>query len=240
LLKKYVDGGGSLVIMEDPVVVTQFGDSKDPLADYLMSDWGVSLDKDIIIDPASQQPLYAYSTPSSSPSPITQNLSANFTVVLPQARSLTIAGQPKDVTQTQLLLTGQAAWGEMNFTDASGTQSTQVAMNPGVDIAGPVTTAVSAENASTKGRIVVFGNSLFADDKAFSALGNGNIFVNSVDWAAAQENLINITPRTPITRTFTPPAQGWFVLILLTSVCLFPGLILLMGISAWFTRRKKG
>jgi ABC-type uncharacterized transport system involved in gliding motility auxiliary subunit len=240
MLKKYVDGGGSLVIMEDPVVVTQFGDAKDPLADYLVSDWGVSLDKDIVIDPSSQQPLYAYSSPSSSPHPIIQNLSANFTVIMPQARSISLASQPQNVTQTQLLLTGQSAWGEMNFTNAQGGQAAQVAMDPGVDIPGPVTMAVAAENSSTKGRVVVFGNSVFAGDKAFGALGNGSIFINAVDWAASQENLINITPRTPITRTFTPPSQGWFVLILLTSVCLFPGLILLMGISAWFARRRKG
>lgn len=234
LLKKFVDAGGSLVVMEDPVIVTQFGNSNDPLADYLAGDWGVTLDKDIVIDLRSQQPLDAYSAPLSSQHPITQN--ANFTVVMPQARSLSITAQPQGVIQTQLLLTGQNAWGEMNFTNVEGSQIKQ---DPN-DVPGPVTTAVAAENPSTKGRVVVFGNSLFATDKYFNSNGNFYVFTNSVDWASEQENLINITPHTPITRTFTPPAQGWFIFILLGAVCLVPGFVVLLGISAWFARRKSG
>ena len=65
------------------------------------------------------------------------------------------------------------------------------------DNPGPLTMAVAGENSSTSGRVVVFGNSFFATNEAFDAYGNGNIFVNSVDWAAEQENLINITPNTP-------------------------------------------
>jgi ABC-type uncharacterized transport system involved in gliding motility auxiliary subunit len=37
--------------------------------------------------------------------------------------------------------------------------------------------------------VVVF-NSLFAIDENFDAYGNGNIFINSVDWAAEQEKLV--------------------------------------------------
>ena len=33
------------------------------------------------------------------------------------------------------------------------------------------------------------------------------MFINSVDWAAEQEDLLNITPREPTPRTFIPPTQ---------------------------------
>jgi len=84
------------------------------------------------------------------------------------------------------------------------------------------------------------GNSIFAEDKGFDAYGNGNFFVNSVDWAAEQEDLINLTPHTPTARTFVPPSQIQLLIVLIGSVILIPGLIVFAGISAWLARRRQG
>ena len=235
LLKQFVDGGGSLIVMEDPIIVTEFGDAPDPLANYLTQDWGITLNKDIIIDLNSQQLLNAVSA-SAGEHPITTNLSANYLVIMPQARSISLATPPDGVTQSPLLLTSQNSWGEMNFTNAQGSQ---LSFDP-EDIPGPLIMAVAGENATTKGRVVVFGNSFFATNDAFDAYGNGNIFVNAVDWAAEQENLINITPNTPKTRTFNPPTQIQLLIILLGSVLLIPGLVVFAGISSWISRRRQG
>jgi len=235
LLKKYVDAGGSLVVMENPILFTEFGDSNDPLADYLTSDWGITLNNDVIIDLSSQQPLNAVSY-SAGPHPITQNLSQNYLVIMPKARTIAITEGLEGITQTPLILTSPNSWGEKNFTSAEGTQ---VSLDP-EDLPGPLTMAASGENTNTKGRVVVFGNSVFATDQGFDAYGNGNIFVNSVDWAAEQEDLINITPRTPTSRTFVPPSQFQLLAILLGSVILIPGLVLFAGISAWLARKKQG
>jgi ABC-type uncharacterized transport system involved in gliding motility auxiliary subunit len=235
LLKDYVDAGGSLIVMEDPVILTQFGDAPDPLADYLATDWGIVLDKDIIIDLNSQQALNAISA-SAGDHPITTNLSANYIVIMPQARSISLTTPPNGVTQTPLLFTSPNSWGEVNFTNAAGTQISQ---DP-EDLPGPLTMAAAGENTTTKGRVVVFGNSLFATNAAFDAYGNGNIFVNAVDWSAEQENLINITPNTPTARTFTPPNQIQLLIILLGSILIIPGLVVFAGISAWVARRRQG
>jgi ABC-type uncharacterized transport system involved in gliding motility auxiliary subunit len=235
LLKTYVDGGGSLVVMEDPILLTKFGDAPDPLADYLASNWGMTLDKDIIIDLNSQQPLNAISA-SAGKHPITSNLSANYIVIMPQARSITMSAPAEGITQTPLLFTAQKSWGEMNFTNAQGAQ---VSFDPG-DLPGPLVMAAAGENTKTKGRVVVFGNSLFATNQAFDAYGNGNIFVNAVDWAAEQDNLINITPHTPTARTFLPPDQIQLLLILLGAILIIPGLVVFAGISSWLARRRQG
>ena len=237
LLKKYVDGGGGLVVMEDPIPFTQFGDATDPLSDYLIKDWGITLDKNVILDTSSQQPLQAISATYSGTHPITKNLTSNYLVILPQARSLSITGTPKDVTATPLILTSDQSWGEVNFTTGQGAQ---ISFDPTVDKPGPLNMAIAADNAATKGRLVVFGNSLFATDKAFDAYGNGNIFLNSLDWTAEQEDLINITPREPIARTFTPPSAIQFVIILFSSIFIIPGLIIVAGISSWISRRRRG
>lgn len=234
-LKKYVDAGGSLVVMENPVPFTEFGTSSDPLADYLTTDWGITLNDDVIIDLSSQQPLNAVSY-SANPHPITQNLSQNYLVIMPQARSIDITSAPDGVTQTPLIQTASNSWGEKNFTNAEGTQISQ---DP-EDLPGPLSMAVAGENTTTKGRVVVVGNSLFAEDKGFDAYGNGNFFINSVDWAAEQEDLINITPNTPTERTFVPPSQIQLLIILLGSVIIIPGLVVFAGISAWLARRRQG
>ncbi|HXD10555.1 MAG TPA: Gldg family protein, partial [Anaerolineales bacterium] len=235
LLKKYVDGGGSLVVMENPILVTEFGDSPDPLASYLNADWGIGLDNDVIIDLSSQQPLNAVSY-SANQHPITQNLSQNYLVIMPQARSVGITSTPEGVTQTPLIQTSPNSWGEVKFTNAQGTQISQ---DP-EDFPGPLTMAAAGENTTTKGRVVVVGNSIFAEDKGFDAYGNGNFFINSVDWAAEQEDLINITPNTPTERTFVPPTQIQLLIVLIGSVILIPGLIVFAGISSWLARRRQG
>jgi len=236
MLKAYVDAGGSLVIMENPVLFTDFGNASDPLANYLQDDWGILLDDDVIIDLSSQQPLNAISY-SASQHPITQNLTQNYLVFMPQARSISLTNQPDGVTQTSLIQTTPNSWGETDFTNAEGSQISQ---DP-EDIPGPLTMAASASNATTSARIVVFGNSLFASDQVFDAYGNGNLFVNSVDWAAEQDDLIDLTPgNTPTERIFTPPDNVQWIVILLGNICLIPGLIVGAGVLTWLSRRRRG
>ena len=235
LLKKYVDAGGSLVVMEDPVAITEFGDSPDPLADYLISDWGISLNKDIVIDLVNTQNPFQAVSSQIAQHPITQNLTQNYIVILPQARSLSITAEKENVTQTPIIMTTDQSWGETELV-ANETP----AFSAETDIPGPLNLAVAGENSATTGRVVVFGNSVFAADQAFDAYGNGNIFINSVDWAAEQEDLINITPREQTQRTFTPPSNIGFIIMIITSVFVLPGLVVFAGISSWLARRKRG
>jgi ABC-type uncharacterized transport system involved in gliding motility auxiliary subunit len=237
LLKAYMDKGGSLIVMEDPTPFTKFGTSPDPLADYLKTDWGITLENDVVIDLTSQQPLNAISASYSSTAPITQHTTA--VTIMPQTRSLTISkAPPANITDTALITTSQNSWGETDLASLQNNQ--QISFDQTKDIAGPLTIAVSGQNTVTNSHLVVFGNSIFATDKGFDAYANGDIFVNSVDWVAQQSNLINITPHTPITRTFNAPGQIPFIIILLGSVIVIPGLVVAAGISTWFARRRQG
>lgn len=235
LLKAFVDKGGALLVLQDPTPFTKIGTSPDPLAAYLQTDWGITFDNDVVIDLNSNQPLWAISSSYSTSAPITQRMTT--VTIMPQARSLEISKTlSSSETAVALIQTGQNSWGETNF---DSLQNNQEAFDPATDIAGPLTLAVSASNATTGGRVVVFGNSVFATDKGFDAYANGDIFVNSMDWAAGQSNLINITPRTPVTRVFNAPSQLQFIAILLSAVILIPGLIVAAGISSWLERRRR-
>ncbi len=235
LLQKYVEAGGALVVMEDPIVVTEFGSSFDPLAKYLTSDWGITLNKDIVIDLVNTQNPFQAVSSQIAQHPITQNLTQNYIVILPQARSLSIAAEPKEnVIQTPLIMTTDQSWGETELV-ADETPAFDEKDNP-----GPLNLAVVGENSATKGRVVVFGNSLFATDEAFDAYGNGNMFINSVDWAAEQEDLINLTVREQTPRSLKP-IQNWkFIVMIIFSIFVLPGLVVFAGVSSWLARRKRG
>jgi ABC-type uncharacterized transport system involved in gliding motility auxiliary subunit len=245
-LKTYVDQGGSLVVMQDPYQFTDFGDAPDPLADYLTNDWGIVLDPDIILDTSSSMDLlYAVSAIPNSQHPITQDInSQNLVIVMPQARSISLPTQPEGITLSALIQTtppisnAAFSWGEMEYTASA--EGTQVQYDEGVDIIGPLNMAVAGENTTSKGRVVVMGNSYFVRGQNFDQIGNGNFFINSVDWAAEQEDLIQFTARSTTERTFVAPSNVGRLMIFLGSICILPGLILVAGIASWWARRRQG
>ena len=237
LLKEYLAKGGSLIVMEDPRVLTDFGDASDPLSDMLAQDWGITLNNDIVIDLNSPQITTAAAAYYDSAHPVTVNMN-NLVSFFPFTRSFTLAGSPEGATLTPLVQTNERSWGETDFTSLTQGGS-EVGMDP-TEVQGPLTLAVAGENSTTGGRVAVFGTSNFAVDQIFDAYGNGDMFVNSVDWAAEQEDLTNITPKTPTERTFNVPGQFQWIAILLGTVFVIPGLVVLAGVSTWLSRRRKG
>ena len=111
--------------------------------------------------------------------------------------------------------------------------------NEADDIPGPVSIAVVAENTETGARLVVFGDSEFVVDLAFFVQRNGDMFINSVDWATEQEELINLTPNVGTQRLLLPPFPLYTNLVILFSVCLVPGAVFVAGVVVWVLRRRR-
>jgi ABC-type uncharacterized transport system involved in gliding motility auxiliary subunit len=90
--------------------------------------------------------------------------------------------------------------------------------------------------------MVAFGDSEFAMNKYFKTYGNGDLIVNAVDWAAGQENLINLTPKAQTQRMLVPPFSLSITanVLFLGLVVGLPGAIIFLGIIAWFARRRRG
>jgi len=237
LLKEYQEKGGSLVYLTEPLPVTQFGEQPDPMADYLQQAWGIKLAKDMVVDPSSNQALMAISQQFGS-HPITTKMPSSQVVVMPSARSV-VSDQaaPEGVTLTDLAGTANQAWGE---TDFASIQAGQVNPDQENDLIGPVNLAVAGTNESTNARIVVIGDSDFGAGQAYVSYGNGDFLINSIDWAAAQDNLISLTPRQPTQRFLALPQVATFGLILLGSIFLLPLLVVLTGVTVWIQRRRRG
>jgi ABC-type uncharacterized transport system involved in gliding motility auxiliary subunit len=234
-LEAYLNKGGSLIVMEDPVALTKFGDAPDTLTD-LLGKWSITLENDVLVDPSANPPLLVYADPLNYGShPITAKMrginSRFFT-----AQSLKLGTAPEGVTLTPLAQTYQNAWGE---TDLASIQNNQIAFDAAKDLPGPLVLGAAAENTSTKGRLVVFGDSEFAADALYQR-GNGDILLNAIDWATQQEKLISLTPKNNTQRSFNPPGTLGLIGSILTSICLIPLLVIAGGVAAWFSRRRRG
>lgn len=236
LLKEFLDNGGSLIAMQDPTALTEFGEESDPLAEMLSQDWGIHYNDDIVIDLNSPQPTTAAAAYYDSAHPITVNMN-NLVSFFPFTRSLSIGNPIEGITQSLIVQTNERSWAETDFSSLS--EGGQVELNDN-EMVGPLTLAVASENSTTGGRVIAFGTSSFVSDQIFDAYGNGDMFVNSVDWSAEQEDLANITPKTTTERTFNVPSQIHWILILLSSIFIIPGLVVLGGVSTWLARRRQG
>ncbi len=93
-----------------------------------------------------------------------------------------------------------------------------------------------AANVTGRSRIAVIGDVDFATNSFFHFLGNGNLFLNTINYLAAQENLIGLEPRTydlPRLSVTNRQIKATFVL----SVMFLPALLGLIGVAVWWRQR---
>jgi ABC-type uncharacterized transport system involved in gliding motility auxiliary subunit len=236
LLDNFLQAGGSLIVMEEPLPLTEFGDQPDLMADYLNQTWGIESGKDIIVDLTSDQPFVAY-TGSYADHAITQRMQG-LGSYFPTARSIHALGDNPGYTQTELAFTSEQAWAEIDLAAVIAQQ--EISPQEGERI-GSVPMIVLVESSASSGnRLAVFGDVDFASDGHVDNYGNGDLIVNTIDWAAEQENLINLTPKTPTQRVMLPPQRYTMGLLLFGSVFLLPGLVLVAAVAVWIQRRKRG
>lgn len=236
LIKAYLEAGGSLVYLAEPPLVTQFGDSPDPFLPYLAENWGIELGNDMVIDLNYDPPSVAVSA-TYNDHPITAKM-GNLAVVMPSSRSMTVVSSENTaLSSTILVLTASNSWAEK---DNESLRSNTVSFDESTDTPGPVTLAVAVENMTTGGRAVIIGDSDFASTSNFAQYGNGDFLINSIDWAAGQENLISLTPKASTQRVLIMRSQSTLGLILLSSIFLLPGAVIIGGIIVWIRRKRRG
>jgi len=233
-LSAYAAQGGALMVLEEPLPATQFGDTPDPLAEYLHRSWGVTLGRDIVVDLSSNQPFIGVAA-QYTPHPVTAKI-ASIATLFPTVRSVQVSTTMTSTTATTLVQTGGNAWAESDLQAVVNQDNIAADEN---DLPGPVPMAAAAERFGDGARLVVFGDSDFASDAYFGFQGNGDFFINAVDWAVGQENIISLTPKSRTQRILLPP-QPWVLgLILLGSVFVLPGAALVAGITVALRRRRR-
>lgn len=251
-VKAYLARGGKLLLLLDPVLKA---DQPQPAAlQALARDWGIEAGNDIVLDLSGMGRLLGTdeSVPvaASYPAhPITENF--NLMTAYPLARSMSpIEGGVNGHTAQKLVETSKNSWGETNLKALAG----EPAKLDEADKKGPVSlaAAVSAPAATpapptepkkegetpkpAETRVVAIGDSDFATNGAIRVSGNQDLFLNTINWLAQQENLIAIRPRDPEDRRITLTADQERRIFYLT-VLIVPALVLLAGVQTWWRRR---
>jgi ABC-type uncharacterized transport system involved in gliding motility auxiliary subunit len=244
-LKKFLAGGGHILLLLEPF---QDAGLKDWLAGL-----GVNPENNILIDRVSRAfggdfliPLAGeYGT-----HPITQKF--NVATFFPTARSLELAApSPPGITYDVLVKSSKASWGETN---KAKMEKGEAAFDSGQDKQGPLVLAAlatigagkpgpssqagkSEENQPKPGRLAIFGDSDFSSNGYFNLAGNGDLFLNTINFLTEETQLIAIRPaKSPVKPLSLTAAQGQ-VLFWVPMVFL-PLALILAGVVVWQKRKK--
>lgn len=242
-IENYLAAGGRAFFLLDPVI----GDTKGVMWGDFLAKWGITAGNDIIIDTVSQLFGGDYFIPvinTYGNHPITAGFKpATF---FPLSRSISVADNaPDNITLYTLASTSRKnSWAE---TELGGPYE----YTAGKDKLGPVGVGLAAEikpgnnteeteetqKAPPEGRLVVFGDSDFANNTYLNLSGNRDLFLNVVSWLVEEEDLISIRPKSDIPHTISLTGKQMQVVFYL-SVLLLPALGLLIGLGVWYQRRK--
>lgn len=241
LVKTFVENGGKIMVLLDPTISMDQGDLPDPLAEYLSQDFGIQVNNDLVIDLIGQQqwgqPLLAVGA-NYSGHPIGYGIN-NYATLFPESRSISVQESASGVSPQIVVSTTDQSWAETDL-DALMTNN-QTQPDEGIDQFGPLGLMAAVENFTTGSRLVVVGDSDFAGNDFLNALGNADLFVNSLDWVAGQEDLIQLTPKSNTQRTLNlPPVPYIAGLIVLVAVFILPGSVLAIGIIVAVSRKRRG
>jgi ABC-type uncharacterized transport system involved in gliding motility auxiliary subunit len=230
-LKMYITAGGRAIFNFDAVLNVpdqKMGDT--PKLAELVSEWGITANGDVILDLSSASRLFGQVSPvvgSYEHHPIVNVMQDNATVY-PLARSLEVK------SPAEKLFSSTADSYSLVNPKTPIDESQLAKAKKGPFTLGAVSTMGSGQN---QGRIVVVGSSNWMNNNILSApIGNRDLALNMMNWLTSDEDLISIRPKEPEDRRLHVSGSTMRVLFM-TSVVLFPLIVIFSGFSVWWKRR---
>jgi ABC-type uncharacterized transport system involved in gliding motility auxiliary subunit len=237
-LKTYVESGGRVMFLLDPPL--DFGRehiSDNPGLSSLLSDWGVTGEKDLVLEQNPMGQLFGFGpeiplVSSYESHPIVSDLKNTFTG-FPVARSLDIKNTGKS-TVTKLFSTSDRAiattklnTNEVNPADPSNKKGPFI-----LGAAGTYNTG----KPNNPGRFVVIGSSGFLTNGMIGFQGNRDLAVNSVNWLSSDEDLISIRPKEAEDRRLNA-TQRQMNVFAYTDLLAIPLMVIVGGVLIFLKRR---
>jgi ABC-type uncharacterized transport system involved in gliding motility auxiliary subunit len=240
-LKRYLEKGGSLLVLIDPRAQTNLYDA---LAGY-----GVELGDDVVVDRVQGlfgRPVSPFAA-EYPPHPITAGL--REPTLFHVARSVQPRGEAGPALSV-LVRTSAESWAERDLDVFFKEGKAELGPN---DLKGPVPLAVAgqlqlatppaAEGASPEeakaptARLVVVGDSDFATNGLLRQFRNRDFFVNSVNWLLGDVEAISVRPdASRASRLQLTPRQ--FAQLRYLSLFVLPQAIAVLGVVVWWRRRR--
>ena len=232
-LRAHMERGGEALLLLDPGQPTGL--------EALLRDYSVELGQDFVVDLSGIGQLLGadVSVPvviQYGDHTITEKIASGTMSFFPFSRSVSVddLGGGMNGEAKALLITHPSSWGEVDLSPLTG-EGDKVEYDPESDRPGPLTLAVAvkadADSAAVEGdmaRLVVFGDSDFANNQYFGQQANGELLVSSLRWLVEGENKLSIPARIP---RFSPinlvGNQGDWVLWI--SVFILPLVVAMSG-----------
>ena len=251
-IRGYIQRGGDVFFMLDPGDSTGFED--------FLQRYDVKLGNDFIIDKSREGRMANVRDPSSpvvvryskSKGEKTHEILKNHTGVMtiyPQVRSINFRNKHYDIEIEPIVFTSPQSWAETDL-EAFRAKKPFKPTKDRHERPGPIVIAVALvryyedyenyddmKDNPKKSRIVVIGDSDFATNRWFTLIkGNGDLFLNTVNWLAEEEELIAIRPKQYGMNTIrlTYKQSKWFLYF---PVIIYPAIVLAVGLAVWIRRR---
>lgn len=251
-LKAYLERGGRVLLLLEPF---QDAGLKDFLTGY-----GVELDNGIILDmnqvtqAIGASPIMPLAM-QYGPHRITRDFT-NVVTIFPLARPLILKQGLKGVSLIPLVTTTNTSWEKFGQEWMKGGKATY---DQQTDKKGPFTLAALADIRLAPGKeekgktppkpapkkeeekkacLVVFGNVDFATNAYFNLSGNGDLFLNTVNFLGSEEKQILVHREASKAQPLIMKGwQAWF--LMLTSLVALPLIMLAAGVRAYLRRRGR-
>lgn len=228
ILRDHLSRDGRLLVLTDP----------DPSMDIrqLLGMWWLDVGEGHIVDPAS----HVVPNADNVLVPRMRNALGLPETYFPGAAALIPKPEiPPAVEVSALVWSSPQSWLETR----AGAEA-EPAFDEGEDRKGPLAIGALVRakpegegTAATGARLAVIGDSDFATNRHFLNGGNGDLFLNAVNWLAAGQDIISIDRKVlPIRRLLLSPEEARFLHV--SSIGLLPSLLLIAAGIVWWRRRS--
>ena len=237
-IQKYVEAGGrALILLDPPLKMGKPAIADNDALSAVLASWGVTLDKDLILDlnPMGQLagvgPQVALVSTYSF-HPIVSGMRGVATG-FPLARSMQTKNMDKTAVQ-QLFSSSESSLATSDL--SSPTFNPQDPNNKKGPLPLGAAGTFTTDQPDKEGRFVVIGNSQWAANSFIDFNGNGDLALNAMNWLSSDEDLISIRPKPPENSqiTMTSNQLRW---VRISSQFLLPLVVILAGVSVWWRRR---
>jgi len=236
-IRAYLDQGGRAVILVNLLA----RDNALPNLAGLLQTYGITVRSAVVVEGdqnkmAAQNPLYVIPTLESHDilAPLRTN---HYAIILPGPQVIqTLELKKRSLRVEPLLTSSNKSWGKMDITNAK-----TVSKESG-DLSGPFTLAVAITDPATDParkdtKLIVVGNIQFLSQNLTSQVpGNGDFFMNSLDWLREQKQNISIRAKNLLQMRLTL-TNLQALLFSGIVVILMPLLVLGAGFFVWMRRR---
>jgi ABC-type uncharacterized transport system involved in gliding motility auxiliary subunit len=237
-LKNYVEKGGrGLFMLDPPLEMGKTNISTNEGLDKVLASWGVTLDKDLILDLSGQGGLYGM-----GPDVALTDQYGSHAIV----KEMKGTGVAFPIVRSLAATSGASSTSETIVSSSDSSVATTQLSGKGIKIdpsksekkSYPVAAAGTYRIGAPgkEGRFVVVGCSGWASNSAIRFVGNRDLFLNVMSWLSNDEDLISIRPKDPVDKRLEI-TRAQLTLLRLVSQFLIPLGVILAGILVWLRRR---